>query len=154
VNDVSTLMGKLKANVAYLQFNDYATEEKSTWPVLERMVRAQRFEAASLAPSAAPMAPAPAGAAPAPVAAAPANAAFALRLAATHLPEPAPAPAEPAAVAAAAPAPTVTAPAAGGILRRYSASGEAPQAAPAAPPTTAEHRVLADIFAQLERKAP
>ncbi len=44
MNDITALMGKLKANVAYLQFDEPMTEQRVYWPVLDRAVQAQTTE--------------------------------------------------------------------------------------------------------------
>jgi hypothetical protein len=148
VTDVSTLMGKLKANVAYRQFNDSASEDKSTWPVIERMARAQAFAAS-------PESPAPqvqtAQAPAAPIAVAP-PLSSASRPAAVLAP--APVAAKPAAPAPAQPSTVRAAPILGGgsILRRYGVAAEAPAESPA--PKAPAPRALSDLFAHLERKAP
>lgn len=41
MSDVSALIGKLQANVAYRRFNAPATDNGPTWPVLERIAQAQ-----------------------------------------------------------------------------------------------------------------
>ncbi len=45
MNDITALMGKLKANIAYLQFDEAGAEEREPWPVLQRLTRAQEAEA-------------------------------------------------------------------------------------------------------------
>jgi hypothetical protein len=42
MNDVTALMGKLKANVSYLQFGDSMTEQSEKWPVLARAVESRK----------------------------------------------------------------------------------------------------------------
>jgi hypothetical protein len=61
VNDVTALMGKLKANVAYLQFADQITDERSQWPVLNRASPIKAEPAAPLVepPPTVSVAPAP-----------------------------------------------------------------------------------------------
>ncbi|WP_091734890.1 hypothetical protein [Phenylobacterium immobile] len=45
MSDVSALIGKLKANVAYRRFNAPSTESGQSWPVLDRIAHAQRGDA-------------------------------------------------------------------------------------------------------------
>ncbi len=79
MNDVTALMGKLKANVAYLQFADQITEERTTWPVigrgaqLETTVRAADAELDEAPSAAVAAAPVEAVALPTPAAKVPAS---------------------------------------------------------------------------------
>jgi hypothetical protein len=135
VNDVTALMGKLKANVSYLQFADSASEDRANWPVLERMAQAQRLiEAESAAPAPTAESPGVAWSAPAqnlPAQNLPAKAALA------------PPPASPAPIPAAWAQPPAPKPG-GSLLRRYKAPESARDGS----------RQLSDIFARLERKTP
>ncbi len=135
MNDVTALMGKLKANVSYLQFADSASEDRANWPVLERMAQAQRLiEAESAAPAPTAESPGVAWSAPAqnlPAQNLPAKAALA------------PPPASPAPIPAAWAQPPAPKPG-GSLLRRYKAPESARDGS----------RQLSDIFARLERKTP
>jgi hypothetical protein len=145
VNDVTALMGKLKANVSYLQFADSASEDRANWPVLERMAQAQRLiEAESAAP--APTAESPGVAWSAPAQNLPAQNLPAQNLPAQNLPAKAalaPPPASPAPIPAAWAQPPAPKPG-GSLLRRYKAPESARDGS----------RQLSDIFARLERKTP
>ncbi len=54
MQDVTALMGKLQANVSYLQFSDTPSEDRLGWPRLDRLALAQKGGSAAVPASAAP----------------------------------------------------------------------------------------------------
>jgi hypothetical protein len=174
VNDITALMGKLKANVSYLQFAGTMTEERANWPVLERMMQAKKLadaEAAGATPPAdesIPVGQAVASASD------PSQGEPSPKLPSTSAPEPAavPAPAvtsaapTPPAPASAEPAPR-SAPAQKASAHKPSAQQASAKPASPKPPASLlrrykepepepqqdETRRLSDIFARLERKS-
>ncbi len=59
MNDITALMGKLKANIAYLQFDESGAQDRVAWPVLQRLARTQdgENEATAAAPDEAQVRP-------------------------------------------------------------------------------------------------